>query len=122
MLPTGELVVINVTQYDAQKAFRCRTLHSLTQDVVISNSVGRIQLTGENSFIYFHLIATAYSSSLNELLDFLFLSCILQCCFIRIIYNSIVIFILFLFFFLPCCLFLNIWSRNERACTTHNER
>ncbi|KAL7034690.1 hypothetical protein ACKWTF_008060 [Chironomus riparius] len=45
MLPTGELVVINVTQYDAQKAFRCRTLHSLTQDVVISNSVGRIQLT-----------------------------------------------------------------------------
>lgn len=50
MLPTGELIVINVTQYDAQKSFRCRTLHSLTQDVVISNSVGRIQLTGK-----FHL-------------------------------------------------------------------
>lgn len=47
MLPTGELIVINVTQYDAQKTFRCRTLHSLTQDVVISSSVGRIQLTGK---------------------------------------------------------------------------
>ncbi|CRK99030.1 CLUMA_CG011985, isoform A [Clunio marinus] len=45
MLPTGELIVINVTQHDAQKTFRCRTLHSLTQDVVISSSVGRIQLT-----------------------------------------------------------------------------
>lgn len=47
MLPSGELIVINVTQYDAQKTFRCRTLHSLTQDVVISSSVGRIQLTGK---------------------------------------------------------------------------
>lgn len=48
MLPTGELIVINVTQNDAQKTFRCRTLHSLTQEVVISTSVGRIQLTGNN--------------------------------------------------------------------------
>lgn len=47
MLPSGELIVINVTRADADKTFRCRTLHSLTQDVVISSSVGRIQLTGE---------------------------------------------------------------------------
>lgn len=46
MLPSGELLVINVTLMDAQKSFRCRTLHSLTQDVVQSSSVGRIQLTG----------------------------------------------------------------------------
>jgi hypothetical protein len=45
MLPSGELIVINVTRLDADKTFRCRTLHSLTQEVVISSSVGRIQLT-----------------------------------------------------------------------------
>lgn len=47
MLPTGELLVINVTRTDAQRSYRCRTHHQLTQEAVVSDNVGRIQLTGE---------------------------------------------------------------------------
>lgn len=48
MLPTGELLVINVTRTDAQRSYRCRTHHQLTQEAVVSDNVGRIQLTGES--------------------------------------------------------------------------
>lgn len=47
MLPTGELLVINVTRTDAQRSYRCRTHHQLTQEAVVSDITGRIQLTGE---------------------------------------------------------------------------
>lgn len=45
MLPTGELLIINVSHSDAMRNYRCRTHHRLTQEVVISSNVGRIQLT-----------------------------------------------------------------------------
>lgn len=47
MLPTGELLVINVTRTDAQRSYRCRTHHQLTQEAMVSDNIGRIQLTGE---------------------------------------------------------------------------
>lgn len=47
MLPTGELLIINVTRTDAQRSYRCRTHHQLTQEAVVSDNIGRIQLTGE---------------------------------------------------------------------------
>lgn len=46
MLPSGELLIINVTRNDVQRSYRCRTHHQLTQEAVISGNVGRIQLTG----------------------------------------------------------------------------
>uniref|UniRef100_A0A1I8PU60 Ig-like domain-containing protein n=2 Tax=Stomoxys calcitrans TaxID=35570 RepID=A0A1I8PU60_STOCA len=45
MLPTGELLVYNITRTDALKIYRCRTHHKLTQDSVVSSNVGKIQLT-----------------------------------------------------------------------------
>ncbi|XP_018312504.1 Down syndrome cell adhesion molecule-like protein Dscam2 [Mycetomoellerius zeteki] len=45
MLPTGELMIINITRSDAQMTYRCRTHHRLTQDTVVSSNVGRLQLT-----------------------------------------------------------------------------
>ncbi|XP_036147344.1 Down syndrome cell adhesion molecule-like protein Dscam2 isoform X7 [Monomorium pharaonis] len=45
MLPTGELMIINITRSDAQMTYRCRTHHRLTQDTVASSNVGRLQLT-----------------------------------------------------------------------------
>ncbi|XP_011684732.1 PREDICTED: Down syndrome cell adhesion molecule-like protein Dscam2 [Wasmannia auropunctata] len=45
MLPTGELMIINITRGDAQMTYRCRTHHRLTQDTVVSSNVGRLQLT-----------------------------------------------------------------------------
>uniref|UniRef100_A0A1B0CC48 Ig-like domain-containing protein n=1 Tax=Lutzomyia longipalpis TaxID=7200 RepID=A0A1B0CC48_LUTLO len=46
MLPTGELLIINVTRNDAnKKTFRCRTHHKLTQEAVVSSNAGRIQLS-----------------------------------------------------------------------------
>lgn len=47
MLPTGELLVYNITRTDALKIYRCRTHHKLTQDSVVSSNVGKIQLTGK---------------------------------------------------------------------------
>lgn len=47
MLLTGELLIYNITKKDAQKLYRCRTLHRLTQDAIISNNAGKIQLTGK---------------------------------------------------------------------------
>lgn len=51
MLPTGELLIINITRMDAQRTYRCRTHHQLTQEAVISANVGRIQLTGKYSLV-----------------------------------------------------------------------
>ncbi|GLG93725.1 Uncharacterized protein GBIM_01082 [Gryllus bimaculatus] len=45
MLPSGELMILNITRADAQRNYRCRTLHQLTQEVAISDNVGRVQLT-----------------------------------------------------------------------------
>jgi len=52
MLPTGELMIINITRSDAQMTYRCRTHHRLTQETVVSSNVGRLQLTGEY-FVFF---------------------------------------------------------------------
>lgn len=49
MLPTGELLIINVSHSDAQQSYRCRTYHQLTQEVIVSGNIGRIQLTGNFS-------------------------------------------------------------------------
>ncbi|XP_033606866.1 Down syndrome cell adhesion molecule-like protein Dscam2 isoform X4 [Cryptotermes secundus] len=45
MLPSGELMVLNITASDAMRSYRCRTHHQLTQEAVVSRNVGRIQLT-----------------------------------------------------------------------------
>ncbi|GAB1864901.1 Down syndrome cell adhesion molecule [Camponotus japonicus] len=45
MLPSGELMIINITRSDAQMTYRCRTHHRLTQETVVSSNVGRLQLT-----------------------------------------------------------------------------
>lgn len=49
MLPTGELLIYNITKNDSQKVYRCRTHHKLTQDSVVSSNAGKIQLTGKFS-------------------------------------------------------------------------
>lgn len=48
MLPSGELLVTNVSRIDAQKSYRCRTHHQLTQEAIVSANAGRIQLSGES--------------------------------------------------------------------------
>ncbi|XP_068082151.1 cell adhesion molecule Dscam2 [Anabrus simplex] len=45
MLPSGELMILNITRGDALRTYRCRTHHQLTQEAVVSSNVGRIQLT-----------------------------------------------------------------------------
>ena len=47
MLPSGELMILNITASDAMRSYRCRTHHLLTQEAVVSRNVGRIQMTGE---------------------------------------------------------------------------
>ena len=47
MLPSGELMILNITASDAMRSYRCRTHHQLTQEAVVSRNVGRIQMTGE---------------------------------------------------------------------------
>lgn len=47
MLPTGELLIINISQTDVQHTYRCRTYHQLTQEVIVSGNSGRIQLPGK---------------------------------------------------------------------------
>lgn len=54
MLPTGELLIINITQSDVQHTYRCRTYHQLTQEVIVSGNFGRIQLTGNFIIFYLH--------------------------------------------------------------------
>lgn len=48
MLPSGELLIINISHSDAQHTYRCRTYHQLTQEVIVSGNFGRIQLSGNN--------------------------------------------------------------------------
>ncbi|KPU79154.1 uncharacterized protein Dana_GF27026 [Drosophila ananassae] len=45
MLPTGELLVYNITKHDVEKMYRCRTHHRLTQNTLVSKNAGKIQLT-----------------------------------------------------------------------------
>lgn len=45
MLPTGELLILNVSHMDAMRSYRCRTHHQLTQEAVVSSNAGRIQLS-----------------------------------------------------------------------------
>jgi hypothetical protein len=47
MLPSGELMILNITASDAVRSYRCRTHHQLTQEAVVSRNFGRIQMTGE---------------------------------------------------------------------------
>ena len=47
MLSSGELMILNITREDAERSYRCRTHHRLTQETVVSSNVGRLQLTGE---------------------------------------------------------------------------
>ena len=47
MLPSGELMILNITASDTMRSYRCRTHHQLTQEAVVSRNVGRIQMTGE---------------------------------------------------------------------------
>lgn len=53
MLPTGELLIINISHSDAQHTYRCRTYHQLTQEVIVSGNIGRIQLPGNYLLIKF---------------------------------------------------------------------
>jgi hypothetical protein len=57
MLPSGELMVLNITASDAMRSYRCRTHHQLTQEAVVSRNVGRIQLTGEEAEVTLSLIS-----------------------------------------------------------------
>ncbi|XP_043798140.1 Down syndrome cell adhesion molecule-like protein Dscam2 isoform X4 [Apis laboriosa] len=45
MLSSGELMILNITREDAERTYRCRTHHRLTQETVVSSNVGRLQLT-----------------------------------------------------------------------------
>ncbi|XP_065347787.1 cell adhesion molecule Dscam2-like isoform X4 [Cloeon dipterum] len=45
MLPSGELLISDVSRADATKSYRCRTHHQLTLESVESLNSGRIQLT-----------------------------------------------------------------------------
>ncbi|XP_043479175.1 Down syndrome cell adhesion molecule-like protein Dscam2 isoform X3 [Leptopilina heterotoma] len=45
MLPSGELLIINISRSDVQMTYRCRTHNRLTQENVVSNNFGRVQLT-----------------------------------------------------------------------------
>ncbi|XP_017766445.1 PREDICTED: Down syndrome cell adhesion molecule-like protein Dscam2 isoform X1 [Eufriesea mexicana] len=45
MLSSGELMILNITREDAERTYRCRTHHRLTQETVVSNNIGRLQLT-----------------------------------------------------------------------------
>lgn len=49
MLPTGELIILNVTHSDARKLFRCRALNLLSQETTTSSSMGRIDISGSSS-------------------------------------------------------------------------
>lgn len=40
-------MILNITREDAERTYRCRTHHRLTQETVVSSNVGRLQLTGE---------------------------------------------------------------------------
>ncbi|EEB19411.1 Down syndrome cell adhesion molecule precursor, putative [Pediculus humanus corporis] len=51
MLPTGELIIINVTKEDSEKSYKCRTHHRLTQEATVSRNEGKIQLSDMKGFV-----------------------------------------------------------------------
>lgn len=52
MLPTGELLILNVSYFDSQRIFRCRALNLLSQETTTSSSVGSIDTSGIFKFIH----------------------------------------------------------------------
>lgn len=48
LLPTGELLVHNLEFTDQFPSFRCRTMHRLTRQVVVS-SPANVRITGQQS-------------------------------------------------------------------------
>lgn len=46
LLPSGELLIHNLEYNDRYASYRCRTMHKLTRQVVISNSA-KIRMNGE---------------------------------------------------------------------------
>lgn len=46
LLPSGELLIHNLEYNDRYASYRCRTMHKLTRQVVISNSA-KIRINGE---------------------------------------------------------------------------
>ncbi|KAK6619885.1 hypothetical protein RUM44_006285 [Polyplax serrata] len=51
MLPTGELILTNISRVDAQRKYRCRTHHRLTQEAAVSRNEGKIQLSDMKSSV-----------------------------------------------------------------------
>lgn len=45
LLPSGELLIHNLEYNDRYASYRCRTMHKLTRQVVISNSA-KIRING----------------------------------------------------------------------------
>ena len=55
LLPSGELLIHNLEYNDRYASYRCRTMHKLTRQVVISNSA-KIRINGKLCYkLYFHL-------------------------------------------------------------------
>lgn len=49
LLPSGELLIHNLEYTDRYASYKCRTMHKLTRQVVISNSA-KIRINGECSW------------------------------------------------------------------------
>lgn len=49
LLPSGELLIHNLEYNDRYASYRCRTMHKLTRQVVISNSA-KIRINGRLFF------------------------------------------------------------------------
>lgn len=47
LLPSGELLIHNLEYNDRYASYRCRTMHKLTRQVVISNPA-KIRINGES--------------------------------------------------------------------------
>lgn len=52
LLPTGELLIHNLDYTDRYATYRCRTMHRLTRQVVVSSSA-KIRMNGERAFLPF---------------------------------------------------------------------
>jgi Immunoglobulin I-set domain len=51
MLPTGELIIVNVSHSDADKLYKCRTYHKLLNELSISMNSGKIHLTDSRELV-----------------------------------------------------------------------
>jgi len=47
MLPTGDLLIFNISNEDSQFAYKCRTHHRLTQEVAVSTNLAVIHILGK---------------------------------------------------------------------------